>query len=311
MCIRKFALPFLTLLSSLGAAGSDQASFPPPDSLSLHVLYSSLDPLSLTEHLAFYDLYPDTSEGKLALEQAWKMLRRVVPIEEPLSDLLLPDLDLQPIISLITRQPHDPPALLSERQLALIHSLCRHLPNRKLRGANCCSREEVLTLPLEEVDLTRALLLYQFDESEQGWNNLRQYEASLDLLALQIAIRLPENATPEEKIHEINRMIFLEMQFKFPPPLPLRKRYRPLHLPSLGFGCETRGVPWGIDPLPLPRAAARPAPRIPRPSATSTSATGMERESSTSRQLLGGSIYPRRPTSESIPAPSQKGRFGK
>jgi hypothetical protein len=35
---------------------------------------SSLDPLSVSEHLAFYELYSDTQEGKKALTHAWNLL---------------------------------------------------------------------------------------------------------------------------------------------------------------------------------------------------------------------------------------------
>lgn len=192
-------------------------SFAPPDSFALQALFSSLDPFSLLQQLAFYDLYPDTHEGKMALERAWSLLKNDTSIDGELTSLPLPEIDLQPVVSLVTRQPYDAPPNLTEQQLSLINSISKHFPNRKLRGKHVTSRQEVLDLPSEEIDLSRALLLYQFDETEQGWQQLRQYEAMLDLLALQIAIRLPENATATEKIHEINRMIFLEMQFKFPP----------------------------------------------------------------------------------------------
>ena len=36
--------------------------------------YEALDPTSVREHLAFYELYKDTPEGKKALEYAWKLL---------------------------------------------------------------------------------------------------------------------------------------------------------------------------------------------------------------------------------------------
>ena len=46
---------------------------------------------------------------------------------------------------------------------------------------------------------------------------MRQYEASLDLIALQILAHLPKEATPEEKIHAINTFIFHEKRYRFPP----------------------------------------------------------------------------------------------
>ena len=68
----------------------------------LKSLYSTLDPLSVTEHLAFYELYPDTKEGQHALKRAWQLLSSgEIALEEKSypSSLRHPT-----IISLITRQ---------------------------------------------------------------------------------------------------------------------------------------------------------------------------------------------------------------
>jgi hypothetical protein len=44
------------------------------EDLFLKTRLSSLDPLSVSEHLAFYELYPLTKEGQKALGQAWHLL---------------------------------------------------------------------------------------------------------------------------------------------------------------------------------------------------------------------------------------------
>ncbi|MBS0628879.1 MAG: hypothetical protein JSS30_01485 [Verrucomicrobia bacterium] len=184
--------------------------------LSVKSLYSSLDPKSLSQYMAFYELYSDTPEGKKALNHIWKLLRQN-PNNETLPQFLLPKFDIQAIVSLVTRQPFDPPVKLSSEQLSAINSLCSHFANRKLKGAHVWSKEEVIALPTEEIDLTRGLLIEQFDGSDNFRDDILQYEASLDLMALQIAARLSKEPTNVEKIKEINRYIFQEMQFRFPP----------------------------------------------------------------------------------------------
>ncbi len=182
----------------------------------LTALYYSLDPLSILQNLAFYELYPDTKEGKLALDHAWQLLcGHDRPITS--SPLILPKFDIQAIISLVTRQPSDPAVTLTEEQLQIMERISSRLHHKSLKGHAVWEEKELLALPSEEVDLARALLIYQFEKEENPKLHIRQYEASLDLMALQILVRLPENATPLEKIEQINRFIFQEMGFRFPP----------------------------------------------------------------------------------------------
>ncbi|MBS0616200.1 MAG: hypothetical protein JSR58_06585 [Verrucomicrobia bacterium] len=191
---------FLLLFSTLWA-----------DSGHLKSLLSSLDPLSVSQHLAFYNLYSETPEGQKALKHAWHLLSGGKVSSTPLQ---LPSLDIQAIISLITRDSHLPPPVLSEEQLGAILSLASKLSNRFLPGHQVWTKQELLALPTEHVDLGRGLLLYQFDEDR---GKIEQYEALLDLMALQILARLPSTATSYDKIREINRFIFEEMHFRFPP----------------------------------------------------------------------------------------------
>lgn len=191
---------------------------PPPKTTqaSLKTLLGSLDPLSISQHLAFYELYPGTPEGKLALNRAWELLG-TQDLASAAAITTLPPSDVQGIISLVTRQSFDPPVKLTEEQLQVIETIAGRLHNRKLKGHAIWSRTDVLALSNEETDLARSLLLFQFEESADLKNEIRQYEAGLDLMALQIQARLSKEATHEEKIREINHFIFQEMQFRFPP----------------------------------------------------------------------------------------------
>lgn len=179
-------------------------------------LYNSLDPLSLSQHMAFYELYPDTSEGKKAINHAWELMQKTSK-KENLSSFLIPNLDIQAIVSLVTRQAFENPIKLTFKQIETIQKLSSHFVNRKLQGAHVWTRKEIFELPDEEIDLCRGLLIEQFDGSENFKEDILQYEANLDLITLQILARLPEKPTNFEKIREINRFIFQEMQFRFPP----------------------------------------------------------------------------------------------
>ena len=106
---------------------------------------------------------------------------------------------------------------LSEQEIVLIESLASHFPNRRLKGYLAITEEEVITLPTEEIDLGKALILSQLGSSKDAGIQARSYSAMLDLMALQILARLPPEATPLEKIQETNRFIFDQMHFRFPP----------------------------------------------------------------------------------------------
>lgn len=176
----------------------------------LSTLFYSLDPFSIKEHFAFYELYPETAEGKKALSHAWKLLSGE---ESNLALQKLPSFDLGAVISLVTRQPFDSPVILEKQQIEMIENIASKLGNRRLKGAQIWDKKEILKLPSEEIDLAHALLLYQLEDHEA----VRQYEAYLDLIALQILARLSSSSSSEDKIRAINRFIFEEMQFRFPP----------------------------------------------------------------------------------------------
>jgi tetratricopeptide (TPR) repeat protein len=174
------------------------------------------DPLSVEQHVAYYKLYPDTPEGKKALERAWRLLGEGVGFT--LDHLeALPEIDLDSIISLVTREPTDPPAKLTPSQLLQLRMISDALPNRCLKGSSIWNKEELFELESKEIDLGRALLIHQFEKSKEPYQEILQYEATLDLMALEIRARLPKKASDIEKIHAINHFIFEEKRFRFPP----------------------------------------------------------------------------------------------
>lgn len=184
----------------------------------IRTLYYSLSPTSISEHLAFYSVFPDTQEGKNALQDA---LRLLVGKDSKLSHNINPKLFDQSVIdiivNLVNQQPNQKKIHFAQEQLQFIEELCQHLPNRKLKGHYAVSEEEVLQLPSEEVDLARGLFLSQFSHEADVLQKVKNYEATIDLMALQIIAKLPKKASDKQKITAINNFIFDEMGFRFPP----------------------------------------------------------------------------------------------
>lgn len=197
-----FFLPFSCMFGQLSEAHLD-------------TLYRSLDPQSISELFAFYHLYPDSRQGERALAGAWELMHKHRSERRLLrGDMVLPAMEIDTIISLVNKEPFETDIELSQDQLEIIETVSDHLANRRLKGHTVWKKEELFNLPPEEVDLSHALLLYQFEEDPL---KVRQYEATLDLIALQILARLPLEATAEEKIEAISHFIFHEKRFRFPP----------------------------------------------------------------------------------------------
>lgn len=186
-----------------------------PLAVSLTALYSTLDPTSVSQHFAFYELYPKSAEGKQALRHAWELLSGGCSDCDP--ELILPSLDPQPLINFVNRTSHEGSPLLNEEQLAVIEKLSKHLANRKLKGFGLWDEAAVLQLPPGEIDLARGLLLAELGNGEEARQKVRSYEANIDLMALQIYARLNDQATPQEKVRAMNDYVFSEMRFRFPP----------------------------------------------------------------------------------------------
>lgn len=161
-------------------------------------LFNSLDPHSVAQTLAYYELYPDRNE---ALSRARQLLHASSQEEVDLAKAIL------------NRSLEQ----LKDDEVALIEKLAADLPNRALKGYQATSEKDVFACPSDEIDLGMALLLSQLEGREEAYSQARKYSAMLDLMALQILAHLPADATPLQKIKETNRFIFEEMHFRFPP----------------------------------------------------------------------------------------------
>jgi tetratricopeptide (TPR) repeat protein len=169
-------------------------------------LYHRLDPFSVTKQLAYHELYPETEEGQKALARAWELLGGTA------SDLPFEALSPQHMVDML--QGIESGTRLDEASLEAVEQLGRRLQHHHLAGHTAWTREEVLALPDEEVDVARGLLIELFNEDREL---IRSYEALLDLMALQILARTSLYAPAAEKIAVINWFLFDEMHLRFPP----------------------------------------------------------------------------------------------
>ena len=177
----------------------------------LRAAYAALDPTSIAQHFAFYELYPHAPEGKEALRHAWSLLSRG---RENDPQALFPEIDLTPLIALVNRSPMQAMALMTEEQIEVVEKLGRHLGNRQLAGFGLKDQALLDAMPAQDIDIARSLFLMDMKGDLKA---VRTYEASIDLMALQILARLSDDAKPLEKIRAINNYIFTEMRFRFPP----------------------------------------------------------------------------------------------
>ncbi len=166
------------------------------------VVYESLDPTSIPEHLAYYELY----NYPPALQHAWNLLsdsnKTALPLTFPQTS--------SGFIALINPQETKENFIISDEALSHIEEIAKTLPNRKLKGHSARTIEELFTLQPDEIDLTRALLLTQLDDAKE----LRRFEAMLDLMALVVKARSKEQ---KGQIRALNSLIFYEQGFRFPP----------------------------------------------------------------------------------------------
>jgi len=206
-------LTFLLLASCFLSFSSTEAA-----STKLKTLYNSLDPASISQHLAFYELYSDSAEGQQALQDAYRLLSGGKPAG--IKDLSLPT-SLSPsisaIVGVVNKHSSETHIDLSDSELASINHLASRLPNRNLKGHTATSEDQVLNLPSPQIDLARGVLLSQLGNDSEALRKIKNYEAMIDLMALQILARVNLNDTPQAKIRAINRFVFEEMGFRFPP----------------------------------------------------------------------------------------------
>lgn len=185
----------------------------------LRTLYNGLDPTSIAQHLAFYDLYPNTPEGQQALQDAYKLLSggaqqinsRAMMLPTTLST------SIHAIVGLVNKYPGDKEITLNDTELWQIEQLANRLPNRRLSGFHVSSESQVKALPPEQIDLARGILLSQLGSDPDAFRKIRSYEAAIDLMALQILTKVGLNDSPKAKIRAMNQFIFEEMGFRFPP----------------------------------------------------------------------------------------------
>ena len=185
-------------------------------------LFNSLDPNSLTQHIALYKLFPEHPSAQKALNEAEKLLTKATDQQTPLKDFPLSFLPLETFLS-INPNTSETRHYFSDKQLQAIETLCQNFPNRKLKGHSIESADELTHLPPEEIDLARALFVASSDEEEIDWDWVKNYEAELDLIALQVIAKLPKNPSAEQIIDEMNRLIFFQMHYRFPAMTSLQQ----------------------------------------------------------------------------------------
>lgn len=181
---------------------------------SIETLYSSLDPKSIMENLTFYKLYPKSPFGKKAYKRAFRLLTGG---KRPGLALDLPNIDISILVNMVQKKPLEDIGDVSEETIATIEDIAQDLGNRMLVGHNFWTKKEILEADPDDIDLSRALFLSEFDYDLTLKKKIRYYEASIDLMALQILAKLSDRPTNEEKIRKINDFIFHQMQFRFPP----------------------------------------------------------------------------------------------
>lgn len=207
--LKLFILFFISLATSLQAQEISRTR--------LKTLYNSLDPASIAKHLAFYELYGHTPEGQQALNDAYRLLSGGNFSSGQISLPASTATAIQAIVALVNKPPSEGAIELSDAELASIDKLASRLPNRSLPGYYATSEEQIMSLPSEEIDLARGILLSQLGNDPSTIRKIKSYEAMIDLIALQILARINLNDSPKTKIRAINRFIFEEMGFRFPP----------------------------------------------------------------------------------------------
>lgn len=180
----------------------------------IETLYHKIDPYSISKQLAFYELYPDTFMGKKALQRALDL----VNIHRPLSDQIdckvkIPPFNPNLIISLSSQLPKKGMNNITEEELLTIKKMASHLSNRRLKGFYVQNLQEANEIETDQIDLTRFLLLELVDDPKQRLF----YEATVDLMALEILAHLPKGASSEEKLEKISTYVFHDMEYRFPP----------------------------------------------------------------------------------------------
>ncbi|OGN61980.1 MAG: hypothetical protein A3F40_03765 [Chlamydiae bacterium RIFCSPHIGHO2_12_FULL_27_8] len=176
-------------------------------------IFKTLDKKSALKNFAFYNLYPETKEGKLALKKAWEILG-AEKVDNP---HILPKIDINLMIDLVNKKSSIIPEDLTFEKLDFLSELGKNLKNRKLKGYNVWTLEEVRNLTVAEIDLSRALFLEDLGEAEDAIYKIKYYEVILDLMTLQILAKLPDNFNDIDILNAMNEYIFHDLRFRYPP----------------------------------------------------------------------------------------------
>lgn len=212
-CLNRHCQLFFFVVCCLLCCNGEAAS-----SAKLKTLYNSLDPSSIAQHLAFYELYRDSVEGQQALSDAYHLISGGKQTNS--AELVIPatlSSAIPAIVGVVNKHSAEANIDLTDSELASIDKLASRLPNRTLQGYKATSEEEVLALPSSQIDLARGVLLSQLGNDPATLRKIKNYEAMIDLMALQILARININDSPQVKIRGINHFVFEEMGFRFPP----------------------------------------------------------------------------------------------
>ncbi len=181
----------------------------------VNMLYYSLDNTSLKELMAFYHLYPDTKAGKDSLSQAKQLIQVHKPDTLFIDDLFnLAEIELEAIIPALAIKRENSSTQLSKKELGMIERITNHLHHRSLKGHSVWTKDDVISLGTDEIDLARALLVFHYEDNP---HKIKEYEAFLDLMALEILASLQKNYTEKDLLFAINDFIFFKKRYRFPP----------------------------------------------------------------------------------------------
>lgn len=216
-----------------------------PSTNQRRIIYNSIPYHGLCELLSFSLLYPATQEGLESLQEAWKL---IFPMHSSSFDDLGRLITAAPDLVLMSSSAPTTNNSYQDQAIALIENAAKHLGNRRLKGYGVTDINLIVSLPPEELDLSRALLLAELEENPDRIQIIRVYEASLDWMALQIAATLQKDASDEDKIAAINKHLFQTLKYRFPSTRKYSKQVDSFSL--LGKVIEARqGVCLGVSCL--------------------------------------------------------------
>jgi tetratricopeptide (TPR) repeat protein len=184
-------------------------------------IYNSLDEYSISQHLAFYLLYPSSNLSKECLQYVKELIRKpnakLITDKAPIEISALSQAGVELLATILEPQKFKIVPLFSEEDWVAIESLAKHLAHHKLKGHYALTEEEILKLPDYEVDLARAILITQLPDNQDKVAYIHYYEALLDIMALQVQAYAKGSENIQDILKALNHLIFKDLQFRFPP----------------------------------------------------------------------------------------------